>query len=143
MQANPEVGLQYPGLAFVFTLIAIVLAIYFMTYIFIYLILKPNKKLIKSVFLQLYYFLRYQYAWLITSLLGNWRWITFFCYGVKTPKRRNICFMWGRHNSPEPIRCDRCGWAGMVRWLIHTYQDDGTGEDVEPVDECPKCGEFL
>ena len=49
--------------------------------------------------------------------------------------------MWGRHKSPEPIRCD-CGWAGSRRNLIHGYQEyeleDGI-YDNEPVDSCPRC----
>lgn len=47
--------------------------------------------------------------------------------------------MWGRRESPEAIRCEECGWGGPLRWAVHTYQGDGCG-DVEPVDECPKCG---
>jgi hypothetical protein len=46
----------------------------------------------------------------------------------------------GRHVDWTPAECLACGWRGSVRWLWHGYQDDGTGEDVEPVDECPKCG---
>jgi hypothetical protein len=46
----------------------------------------------------------------------------------------------GRHVDWTPAECLECGWRGPVRWLRHDYQDDGTGEDVEPVDECPKCG---
>lgn len=46
----------------------------------------------------------------------------------------------GRHVDPDPIWCRRCLWAGPRRWAFHTYQDDGSGEDVEPVDLCPRCG---
>ena len=38
------------------------------------------------------------------------------------------------------VRCNRCGWTGKVKDLVHGYypvDDDG---DVEPVDECPACG---
>lgn len=49
----------------------------------------------------------------------------------------------GRHNQPDPVICPRCLWAGPVRWLVHTYGDDGSGMDVEPVDECPRCGKEL
>ncbi len=48
--------------------------------------------------------------------------------------------LWSRRDSPEPVRCDDCGWAGMRRWAIHGYTDDGSGQDVEPTDECPRCG---
>lgn len=47
---------------------------------------------------------------------------------------------YGRRTSLEPYCCERCLWSGPVRWLVHSYQDDGSGEDVEPVDECPRCG---
>ncbi len=46
----------------------------------------------------------------------------------------------GRHIDWAPARCSECGWAGPTRWLVHDYQDDGSGEDVEPVDRCPRCG---
>lgn len=46
----------------------------------------------------------------------------------------------GRHNMWAPARCSECGWAGPTRRLVHGYQDDGSGEDVEPVDYCPRCG---
>lgn len=46
----------------------------------------------------------------------------------------------GRHTDWAPARCSECGWAGPTRWLVHDYQDDGSGEDVEPVDYCPGCG---
>lgn len=50
-------------------------------------------------------------------------------------------FAWGRRECPEPVVCSRCGWAGPRRWAIHAYRDDGTGEDVDPVDQCPRCAE--
>lgn len=45
----------------------------------------------------------------------------------------------GRHVDWAPCWCMSCGWQGPVRWLVHGYEDDGNGEDVEPVDFCPKC----
>jgi hypothetical protein len=48
-------------------------------------------------------------------------------------------WMWGRRESPEPIRCDECGWGGPRRWAVHTYHACCC-DDVEPVDECPCCG---
>lgn len=46
----------------------------------------------------------------------------------------------GRCTDWAPVSCSVCGWAGPVRWLRHDYQDDGSGEDVEPADFCPRCG---
>ena len=48
-------------------------------------------------------------------------------------------FMWGRHQSPKAVFCERCGWAGPYRWLVHGYAPLGD-DDVEPQDECPRCG---
>lgn len=45
----------------------------------------------------------------------------------------------GRHTDVDPVMCPRCLWAGPVRWMVHTYFDDGSGES-EPIDECPRCG---
>lgn len=63
-----------------------------------------------------------------------WGWARKICY-----ENPAWAFMWGRRESPEPIIC-RCGWAGMRRWAVHSYTDDGSAEDVEPTDECPRCG---
>lgn len=49
-------------------------------------------------------------------------------------------FVWGRRESPKPVRCTECGWTGPGRWAKHTYRSDGFG-DVDPVDECPRCRE--
>lgn len=47
----------------------------------------------------------------------------------------------GRHTSWRPMRCeDEDCWRGPLRRATHTYQDDGTGADVEAHDECPRCG---
>jgi hypothetical protein len=48
--------------------------------------------------------------------------------------------IYSRQTDPTPVVCERCGWKGQQKDAIHTYQDDGTGEDVEPCDECPECG---
>ena len=50
-----------------------------------------------------------------------------------------FAFSWGRHDSPKAMWCERCGWVGPLRWAIHTYAGCGD-DDVEPVDECPRCG---
>lgn len=78
-----------------------------------------------------FFFLRYGLAWCV------WRtWSKFIVL-------RGFLPVWGRDDSPEPLLC-ACGWGGMRRQVIHTYQDDGTGQDeVEPVDECPRCGQEI
>lgn len=56
-------------------------------------------------------------------------------------------FWWcgGRHTDGDPTVCqnEECRWVGRVRDCVHGYQDDGSGEDVEGVDSCPKCGEEI
>lgn len=47
---------------------------------------------------------------------------------------------WGGDVDPTPVICPRCLWAGPRRWMIHTYHACGD-DDVEPVDECPRCGQ--
>jgi len=79
--------------------------------------------------------IRYLFALILTFLWGNWN-----RYVKGEPKK--IAFMWGRRISPEPIKCSNCRWKGMVRQLKHEYESDGFGDTV-PVDECPKCGEYL
>jgi len=53
---------------------------------------------------------------------------------------RSLAFTWGRHDSPKAVTCTECGWAGPLRWMLHSYDGDGCG-DVEPVDRCPACGQ--
>ena len=48
--------------------------------------------------------------------------------------------LWTRTLAWDPVCCEECGWRGALRWAFHTYQDDGSGEDVEARDECPECG---
>ena len=79
------------------------------------------------------------FAIILTFLWGNWN-----RYVKGEPKK--IAFMWGRRISPEPIKCSNCRWKGMVRQLVHTYESDGENfgySDVVPVDECPRCREYL
>uniref|UniRef100_A0A6M3LT36 Uncharacterized protein n=1 Tax=viral metagenome TaxID=1070528 RepID=A0A6M3LT36_9ZZZZ len=85
--------------------------------------------------IQFYYFFCYQYAHTWYHLWGTYRLHI-------NHERFPYCYLWGRHDSPEPIRCKRCGWAGAIKWLKHDYEYDGF-DDVEPVDECPKCGGYL
>lgn len=100
---------------------------------------------------------RYLYALLWTALLRQpawrlrmWLWRRGWRpYSGRDFRRwRGWIMRWlpshgGRHVDSNPVICERCLWAGMVRWTYHTYQDDGTGEDVEPVDECPRCGKEI
>jgi hypothetical protein len=85
-----------------------------------------------------WYLLRWMFALIWTVIWGNWRAI----------RNRGEdfypawAFAWGRHDSPEPVVCPRCLWAGPRRWLYHGYGSCGD-DDVEPVDECPKCGAEL
>jgi len=49
--------------------------------------------------------------------------------------------IFSRYDDTTPVYCEDCGWKGQVRDCVHTYRGiPGTGGDVEPVDECPKCG---
>ena len=74
------------------------------------------------------------FAEIWTLAWGSWRWLR----ACRLPWLRAAAFIWGRRDSPEPAHCHRCGWGGMPRWLLHTYQPAGD-EDVEPVDLCPRC----
>ena len=55
---------------------------------------------------------------------------------------------YSRHDDPTPIKCEDCGWQGLAKDAVHTYRGTGVqitmngqyDEDVEPVDECPECG---
>lgn len=64
-------------------------------------------------------------------------WIFVLWIGKKTGHR----YWWnaGRRSDGDPTVCDNCGWVGRVRECVHTYENDGAG-DVEPIEECPKCG---
>jgi hypothetical protein len=44
----------------------------------------------------------------------------------------------GRRESIEPLWCERCIWSGRRKDAVHTYHS--FGDDVEPADECPRCG---
>jgi hypothetical protein len=80
-------------------------------------------------------------AW--TLAWGACRWVRYACRrpGHFRPANcRSAAFMWGRHNSPKAIFCEECGWAGPLRWMVHGYSLDCSGEDVTPEDTCPKCG---
>jgi hypothetical protein len=50
--------------------------------------------------------------------------------------KAGLCSRWHCRLATE---CKDCGWLGEVREAVHAYRDDGMG-DVEPIDECPKCG---
>lgn len=88
---------------------------------------------------------RYLYALLWTVLLRQpaWRlrqWL--WRRGWRGRAMRWLPSMGGRHVDSDPVICERCLWAGMVRWTYHTYYSCADGE-VEPVDECPRCGKEI
>ena len=45
-----------------------------------------------------------------------------------------------RYTDDSPVRCENCGWEGMVMECTHGYAPSGLHEDVEPEDRCPICG---
>ncbi len=85
-----------------------------------------------------WWMLRYGFALVVTYVWGVWRFIR-LRNKVERHWLKFAAFGWGRRESPEPIMCRCCLWAGMVRWTVHTYTACGE-DDVEPVDECPRCG---
>ena len=48
--------------------------------------------------------------------------------------------MYSRYNDLTMVECEDCGWRGQVKECVHTYRGITSTEDVEAVDECPKCG---
>jgi rRNA maturation endonuclease Nob1 len=52
--------------------------------------------------------------------------------------------MESRNTDTTIVECEDCGWRGMAKDCYHTYRGYGHGEsaDVEPIDECPKCGSW-
>lgn len=75
---------------------------------------------------------RLHYLWLL------WTWTLVLRLGRMT--RHPWWWNGGRHSDGDPTVCRNCGWVGRVRDSVHGYQDDGSGEDVEGVEECPRCG---
>ena len=80
----------------------------------------------------------YHLVWWLIAYLWTliWGLLIFFKFGSYNWQNYWWCFMWGRHNSPEPTICPSCLWAGPRRWCYHGY----SGEESEPTDECPRCG---
>lgn len=76
--------------------------------------------------------IRWVFAWVWTQLWG-------IGLTIRYREFNGWHWMWGRRESPEPIICTRCLWAGAQRWCVHTYY----GEDSEAVDECPRCGGMI
>lgn len=79
-------------------------------------------------------FLKFIYSYLFFRIVQWWD------IHIKKHHINGIHFGWGRREDPTPIWCPRCCWAGMRKWLVHSYQDDGTGLDIISYDECPRCG---
>ena len=82
--------------------------------------------------------LRMIVAALWTLLWGTVRWLKYQHTLPGWRCRRQLAFLWGRHESPEAMRCRACGWGGPLRWTVHTYEA-ARWDDVEPVDLCPSC----
>jgi hypothetical protein len=78
-----------------------------------------------------YHLLRWSVAWLWTLVWGWSRWLRW----RHQPYGAMVAWMWGRHDSPEPVMCHYCLWAGATRECYHGYQ----GEESEAVDCCPRC----
>jgi hypothetical protein len=76
-------------------------------------------------------------AW--TFAWGTLRWLFHKPRGWTFWQWRRMAFAWGRHESPKAAYCEQCGWIGPYRWLVHGYAGCGN-DDVEPIDECPRCG---
>ena len=48
--------------------------------------------------------------------------------------------MHSQYNDLTMVECQDCGWRGQVKDCVHTYRRVTFIEDIEAVDECPKCG---
>ncbi len=95
-------------------------------------------------------------TWHDWALLPLWavRWLFFWLLHsvVSTLERHTrLRVQSGRHTDLNPVWCQRCGWTGPVRWLVHMYHsyyvgggsEESGDYDSEPVDECPRCGQEL
>ncbi len=79
----------------------------------------------------------WQWPWYLASHLNYW--FRNHCRPVFRVTRWILPLGGGRWESPDPIICPRCWWGGATRALVHTYASYGE-DDVEPVNECPRCG---
>jgi hypothetical protein len=68
----------------------------------------------------------------------NW-WFRNHCWPVFWVTRWVLPLGGGRWEDPNPTICSRCLWMGARRAAVHTYASCGE-DDVEAVDECPRCG---
>lgn len=87
-----------------------------------------------NVFWQRLAWVLYWAPWLLAWLwTGVWGWSRVLRgFG-------RAAWLWGRHDSPEPTKCEQCVWRGMRRRCVHAYHDCGDG-DTEAMDGCPRCG---
>jgi hypothetical protein len=86
---------------------------------------------------------RYFFAWCWTQAwYPAWRLNNYTIHGRLGRRLSRLPSMGGRHSDPDPVMCPRCLWAGPARWLVHGYASYGY-EDVEPQDECPRCGYWM
>jgi len=79
---------------------------------------------------------KYLPSWLLAWLwMQLWGWARFMHY--REVRRDTIAqakawsFLWNRRESPEPVACSYCGWAGPRRRALHPTYD---------ADACPDCG---
>jgi hypothetical protein len=76
------------------------------------------------------YSLAWVLAWAWTLIWRSWRmWQWYRTKHFNLKYGWGLSNYWGRRESPEPVRCIDCGWAGPRRWAYHS----------DLYDECPKC----
>ena len=77
--------------------------------------------------------------WTFLSITGSW---ILFGRDLKESISRNRIrkAIRGRRSNPKPKICSNCLDIRRGRDWLHTYRSDGR-DDVEPIDQCWKCGE--
>jgi hypothetical protein len=70
-----------------------------------------------------------------TFAWGALRWARRPEFAYSLSLGRTMAFAWGARESPKPMRCESCGWAGPLRWAKHVYSS--WMDESEPVTECP------
>lgn len=71
----------------------------------------------------------------------RWLWLD-LSFRLMVRVRRWFCRSeaYGWCTDLYPVECGECLAVMRRKNCVRTYVDDGTGEDVFPVDECPRCG---
>lgn len=72
-------------------------------------------------------------------LYWTWRLVTWLGKKLGRP------YWWngGRRDDGDPTVCPECKHVLRVRDCVHTYSGWGGEDEVEGVEECPKCGSEL